>query len=77
MAKACRNFNEKKGSGFAHTVRAHVETLTPNEAAIFNAGQIEKAECVGLVYNVEMNDIENAEEMTRHQRFGMFGHLIK
>ncbi len=23
------------------------------------------------------NDIDNAENMTRHQRFGMFGHLIK
>ena len=75
---ACRkSANKRTGSGFANTVRAHVETLTPNEAAIFNAGQIEKAESVGLVYNVAENDIDNAENMTRHQRFGMFGHLIK
>ena len=76
LAKACSNF-ERKGSGFANTIRVHVETLSPNEVAIFNAGLIEKAEHCGLVYDVEANDVENAEEMTRHQRFGMFGHLIK
>ena len=80
LSPACKKEGPKqetKGSGFAHTVRAHVETLTPNEAAIFNASQIEKAEHCGLVYNVQKNDIEDAENMTRHQRFGMFGHLIK
>ena len=54
---------------------AYVEHLSPNALAVFNAGQIEKAENCGLVYNVETNDVENPENMTRHQRAGMFGHL--
>ena len=65
----------RSGSGYANAIRAHVEQLSPNDAAVFNAGQIEKAEHCGLVYNVETNDVENPEEMTRHQEFGMFGHL--
>ena len=65
----------RSGSGRANAIRAYVETLSPNDAAVFNAGQIEKAEHCGLVYNVEKNDVENPEEMDRHQEFGMFGHL--
>ena len=41
----------------------------------FNAQQIEKAESCGLVYNVETNYVDNPENMTRHQKAGMFGHL--
>ena len=52
-----------------------MEHLSPNDLAVFNAQQIEKAENCGLVYNVETNDVENPENMTRHQRAGMFGHL--
>ena len=80
-APACRkNVNRSKneprsGTGYANAIRAHVEKLSPNDLTVFNAGQIEKAEHCGLVYNVETNDIENPENMTRHQRAGMFGHL--
>ena len=73
-AVAC-NSNERKSSGYANAVRAHVETLSPNELAVFNAGQIEKAEHCGRVYNVEANDVENPETMNRHHKFAMFGHL--
>ena len=65
----------RSGSGYANAIRAHVERLSPNDLAVFNAQQIEKAENNGLVYNVETNDVENPENMTRHQRAGMFGHL--
>ena len=65
----------KSGSGHANAIRAYVEHLSPNDLAVFNAGQIEKAEYCGLVYNVETNDVENPENMTRHQKAGMFGHL--
>ena len=74
--KACGNFERKSaGSGYANAIRAHIETLSPNEIAVFNSGQIEKAEHCGLVYNVEKYDVENPEDMDRHQEFGMFGHL--
>ena len=76
-AKTCDKHKNPPGSGFANTIRAHAETLSPNDLALFNASQIEKAEHCGLTYNVVANDIENPENMTRHQRFGMFGHLIK
>ena len=65
----------RSGSGHANAIRAYVERLSPNDLAVFNAQQIEKAENNGLVYNVETNDVENPENMTRHQRAGMFGHL--
>ena len=80
-APACRkSFNRSRnapssGSGHANAIRAYVERLSPNDLAVFNAQQIEKAENNGLVYNVETNDVENLENMTRHQRAGMFGHL--
>ena len=73
--KACQQSKKSVLSGRANAIRAYVETLSPNEAAVFNAGQIEKAEHCGLVYNVEANDVENPEKMDRHQEFGMFGHL--
>ena len=75
FGKACQQSKKSVPSGRANAIRAYVEKLSPNEAAVFNAGQIEKAEHCGLVYNVENNDVENPEIMTRHQRAGMFGHL--
>ena len=62
-------------TGYANAIRAHVEQLSPNDLAVFNASQIEKAEHCGLVYNVETNYVDNPENMNRHQEFGMFGHL--
>ena len=67
--------DKKPTTGHANAIRAYVEHLSPNDLAVFNAGQIEKAQNNGLVYNVETNDVENPENMTRHQRAGMFGHL--
>ena len=52
-----------------------METLSPNDLAVFNAQQIEKAESCGLVYNVKDNNVENPESMDRHQKFAMFGHI--
>ena len=72
---ACGKNAPRSGSGYANAIRAHVEQLSPNELAVFNAGQIEKAESCGLVYNVETNYVDNPENMTRHQKAGMFGHL--
>ena len=72
---ACGKSTPRSGTGHANAIRAYVEHLSPNDLAVFNAGQIEKAENCGLVYNVETNDVENPENMTRHQRAGMFGHL--
>ena len=71
----CQKSGNKPISGHANAIRAYVERLSPNDLAVFNAQQIEKAENNGLVYNVETNDVENPENMTRHQRAGMFGHL--
>ena len=65
-----RRPSSKSGSGYANAIRAHVEQLSPNELAVFNAGQIEKAESCGLIYNVETNYVENPESTTRHQKFG-------
>ena len=76
-AQACTSSlpGPRSGTGHANAIRAYVEHLSPNDLAVFNAQQIEKAENCGLVYNVETNDVENPENMTRHQRAGMFGHL--
>ena len=73
-APVCK-FKDKAPSGHANAIRAHLETLSPNQQAIFNAQQIEKAESCGLVYSVEANDVEDPEKMDRHQKFAMFGHL--
>ena len=74
-AKACPQNRDRAPSGHANTIRAYLDTKSVNEQIVFNAQQIEKAESCGLVYNVEANDVENPENMTRHQRAGMFGHL--
>ena len=72
----CQSKSGKKPvSGYANAIRAYVEHLSPNDLAVFNAQQIEKAENCGLVYNVETNYVDNPENMTRHQKAGMFGHL--
>ena len=75
LAVACKKYSSNRGSGYANAIRAHVETLSPNELAVFNAQQIEKAEHCGLLYYVEANDVENPEQMDRHQKFAMLDHL--
>ena len=78
LSSTCKRQSNSRNSvpsGRANAIRAHIETLSPNQVAVFNAGQIEKAEHCGLVYNVETNDVEEPENMNRHQKFAMFGHL--
>ena len=76
FAAACKqNSNRPRGSGYVNAIRAHVETLSPNELAVFNTQQIEKPKHCGLLYNVETYDVEDPEQMDRHQKFAMFGHL--
>ena len=77
FVQACQqNKSKNVPSGHANAIRAHLETLSPNQQIIIiNAQQNEKAEDLGLVYSVESNDVENPEQTDRHQKFAMFGHL--
>ena len=74
-ALVCKNWANKAPSAHANLVRAYLDTKTVNEQIVFNAQQIEKAESCALVYNVEANECENPDQMDRHQKYFMNGHL--